>query len=206
MTDYKTSCRDLNELDPVFKLAVEELLRQCKAAGLNVLITETYRSQERQNYLYCQGRTYDECIKAGINKDFARNNARTGSKVTWTLNSNHKNRRAIDFCKNVKGQEYSDKEFFKKVGQIAKGLGLTWGGDWQQCDTPHIQLDAGKKPIMPNQTQDNKQDKELIEAVQILHKAGIIQSPEVWEIAGPTQSKMNFIDDLIKKIATYLSK
>lgn len=61
------------------------------------MIVETYRPQERQNYLYCQGRSIEECVAKGIDKTFATKhcNSKVG-KVTWTLSSVHKNRKAVD--------------------------------------------------------------------------------------------------------------
>ena len=94
MADITTACRDISALTPQAQKACNLFMAKCKSAGLNVLITETYRSQERQSYLYKQGRT------------------RSGQVVTWTLNSRHTSRRAWDICKNVKGQEYSDSSFF----------------------------------------------------------------------------------------------
>ena len=114
--------RDVAELTDNAKAACELFLEECKRQGLNVLITETYRSQERQDYLYAQGRT------------------RAGKKVTWTKNSRHTSRRAWDICKNVKGEEYSDTAFFKACGKIAKSLGITWGGEWKTPDLPHFEV------------------------------------------------------------------
>lgn len=124
MSDILTTCRDIKELTSNAQKACNLFLAECKRQGLNVLITETYRSQARQDYLYAQGRT------------------RPGNKVTWTKNSRHTSRRAWDICKNVKGQEYSDNSFFKKCGDIAKHLGITWGGTWSTPDTPHFEIDA----------------------------------------------------------------
>ena len=114
--------RDIGELTENAKKACELFLAECKRQGLNVLITETYRSQERQNYLYEQGRT------------------RPGKKVTWTKNSRHTSRRAWDICKNHIGEEYSDTSFFKACGKIAKSLGITWGGEWKTPDLPHFEV------------------------------------------------------------------
>lgn len=114
--------RDISELTPNAQKACNLFMAECKKQGLNVLITETYRSQERQNYLYEQGRT------------------RNGKIVTWTKNSRHTSRRAWDICKNVKGQEYSDSSFFKKCGEIAKKFNITWGGTWKTPDTPHFEI------------------------------------------------------------------
>lgn len=153
MSDITTACRDINELTPAAQQACKLFLERCAEKGLKVRITETYRSQERQNYLYEQGRT------------------RPGNKVTWTKNSRHTSRRAWDICQNVKGKEYADSGFFKACGQIAKGLGITWGGTWRQADTPHFEIDTN----WTEQKEDNamtQQEREkfnaLVEAVENL--------------------------------------
>jgi len=51
---------------------------------------------------------------------------------------------AWDFCKNVRGQEYSDLNFFRRCGEIAKKMGFVWGGDWRTPDNPHIQWGGPK--------------------------------------------------------------
>lgn len=161
-----SSCRDINQLNPIAKQACELFLKRCKDAGLNVLVTETIRTQDRQNYLYCQGRTVGECTAKGISKDFATQycnpNAR---KVTWTLTSNHKSGMAWDICKNIRGQEYSDNGFFAKAGAIAKELGIEWGGTWKGTpDTPHFQVDKNwKAPITEKPKEEYKVAKTKIE-------------------------------------------
>ena len=108
--------RDISELAPNAQKACNLFMAECKKQGLNVLITETYRSQARQDYLYAQGRT------------------RKGNIVTWTKSSRHTSRRAWDICKNVKGKEYSDASFFKKCGEVAKKFNITWGGTWTKIE------------------------------------------------------------------------
>ena len=115
-------CRDIKELTENAQKACKLFLEECKRQGLNVLITETYRSQERQNKLYAQGRTA------------------SGKKVTWTRHSRHTSRRAWDICQNVKGQEYSNTTFFRRCGDIAKSLDIIWGGDWSTPDMPHFEV------------------------------------------------------------------
>lgn len=127
MNNVLTTCRSIEQLTPDAQIACRLFIAECKRRGLNVLITETYRSQARQDYLYSQGRT------------------RAGKKVTWTKNSRHTSRRAWDICKNVKGQEYSDNEFFKKCGKVAASLGITWGGVWSTPDMPHFEVSANWK-------------------------------------------------------------
>lgn len=128
---------DLNELHPLVKQQAELLLEKCKANGLNAKIIETYRSQERQNYLYEQGRT------------------RPGNIVTWTKNSNHTSRKAFDLIQNVKGDEYNT-SFLIKVGSLAKQVGLDWGGDWKQKDYPHFE-NQNLKPI-PKEEEEVKEE------------------------------------------------
>jgi len=123
MTSVTTTCRDLAELLPVAQTACRLLFQQCYKAGIkNIFITETYRSQERQNYLYAQGRT------------------RPGQIVTWTLNSNHKTRLAWDVAVGPPQTLY-DVVTLNRVGAIARKLGITWGGDWiGSIDRPHFEV------------------------------------------------------------------
>lgn len=141
-------CRDINELSPLAQVACKLFIQKCKEKGLDVLITETYRSQERQNYLYEQGRT------------------RSGKIVTWTHNSRHTSRRAWDICKNVKGHEYDDPSFFKKCGSIAKELNITWGGTWSTPDTPHFEITTSWKA--PKEELSVAQYEELKEMIESL--------------------------------------
>ncbi|POZ56264.1 Peptidoglycan L-alanyl-D-glutamate endopeptidase CwlK [Lysinibacillus sphaericus] len=118
-----TTCRDLAELLPVAQTACRLLFQECYKAGIhNIFVTETYRSQARQNYLYAQGRT------------------RPGKIVTWTLKSNHTSRLAWDIAVAPPKLLY-DVDTLTKVGAIARKLGITWGGDWaRRIDRPHFEV------------------------------------------------------------------
>ena len=119
-----TTCRDLSELTAAAQTACQLLFQECYKAGIDfIFITETYRSQARQNYLYEQGRT------------------RPGQKVTWTLKSNHTSRRAWDIAVAPPRNLY-DISTLSKVGAIAKKLGIEWGGYWQagNYDAPHFEI------------------------------------------------------------------
>lgn len=108
---------------------VKVFLRLCKEQGLEVCITQTVRDDEYQEYLYSLGRT------------------RSGSKVTNSRRTTfHGCGLAFDICQNIKGQEYSDSAFFKNCATIAKHLGFSWGGDWENfTDKPHFQWDERGK-------------------------------------------------------------
>lgn len=114
------TCRDINELTPTAQRACRLFLKKCEEAGLNIFITETYRSQERQNELYAQGRT------------------KPGNIVTWTLNSRHTSRRAWDIA--VNGPVLYDMSVIRKAGEIGKQLGITWGGIWSPPDYAHFEV------------------------------------------------------------------
>lgn len=150
------ACRDLNKLSAKGKIACELFLKKCEEAGLKVLITETYRSQARQSYLYEQGRT------------------RPGQIVTQIKTVGYHNTgMAWDIAKNVKGQEYSDNNFFAKCGEIAKSLGIEWGGYWTGfVDKPHFQISNNWTPPKEVVT-SNQDDKELADAVSKIIRGNI---------------------------------
>ena len=126
MVSVTQTCRDLGELKSNAQTACRLLFQECYKAGItNIFITETYRSPERQKYLYQQGRT------------------RAGQIVTWTLNSNHSSRLAWDIACSHPSPLY-DVLTLTKVGAIARKLGITWGGDWRNnIDRPHFEVKAG---------------------------------------------------------------
>ena len=158
--DVTKPCRDLNKLSAKGKIACELFLAECKKQGLNVLVTETYRSQERQSYLYEQGRTRKGAIVTNV------------KKVGY-----HNSGNAWDICKNVKGHEYDDADFFLKCGFIARKLGIEWGGSWESFpDYPHFQIDKNWMP-----PKDSKEDKELYCAVQGLINKGYAINFNSWK-------------------------
>ena len=119
--------RDVSLLRPDVAANCRSWLELCREAGLEVLITSTVRDREYQEHLYEQGRT------------------RPGSVITnGRMPTFHADTAglAFDFCKNVKGHEYDDADFFRKAAVLAKEMGFSWGGDWKSFpDMPHIQWD-----------------------------------------------------------------
>ena len=105
-------------------------LERCRAAGLKVLITNTVRDREYQEFLYARGRTRPGTIVTNGRIPTFHSDA---AGLAW------------DFCQNIQGQEYSDPAFFRTAAELAKEMGFSWGGDWRSFpDSPHIQWDAGK--------------------------------------------------------------
>ena len=119
----------------------------CRARGLNVKITQTMRDDAYQKTLYQKGY----------------------AKTPYT--TFHGQGLAFDICKNVRGHEYDDLDFFAQCAKIGKRMGFTWGGDWKSFpDRPHFQWDEHKKysgtmvragklpPTMPRYEEDDEMD------------------------------------------------
>lgn len=124
LKDSTEQIREISELTPHTQKLCKEFLNRCENAGLPVIITETYRSQKRQDELFKQGRETD------------------GPVVTWTKNSRHTKRRAFDIAK--RGPDpYGDEEFFRKCAEIGKEVGLNPGYFWDDYqDKPHYEWNA----------------------------------------------------------------
>lgn len=123
--------RDRTLLHPVVQAAVERLEEECARQELRILITDCTRTMAEQQALYAKGRTAQGGIVTNVQYPNSAHN--------WGV--------AVDFCQNVRGQEYSDPAFFKSVGTIAKQLGFTWGGEWKNFkDMPHLEW----AEFMPN--------------------------------------------------------
>ena len=101
----------------------------CAAAGIDVIVTSSYRDAESQNALYAQGRTLP------------------GRKVTNVCggDSFHNWRVAFDFVPVVNGKAiWDDAKLWEKCGRLAESVGLEWGGRWSGfVDKPHCQDTGG---------------------------------------------------------------
>lgn len=122
--------RRIEDLHPYVQELCRQFIEGCRAAGIEVVITSTYRDNEYQDFLYVKGRT-DKSAKIVTN-------AKSGESI-------HNYRLAFDFVplKNGKPQ-WNDLALFKRCGKIARALALEWGGDWQKFrDYPHCQFTQG---------------------------------------------------------------
>jgi len=121
--------RKISDLHPKVATLCNLFVEHCDEAGIDVLITSTYRDNESQNALYAQGRTTE------------------GHKVTNAKGgeSFHNYRLAFDFVPMLNGKcAWSDTALFKRCGKIAEECGLEWGGNWGKFkDMPHCQYTNG---------------------------------------------------------------
>lgn len=100
-------------------------------AGIDFIVTCTYRSPEEQAELYAQGRT------------------KPGRKVTWTLKSKHCERKAFDIViikngkplwdTNIDTNDNDLSDWFE-AGKIGESVGLIWGGRFKNPDMPHFEI------------------------------------------------------------------
>jgi len=113
--------RDMQLLLPSFRERVELVLERLRARGFDPVVWETYRSPARAKQLV----------------------ARRRSRVRGL--SMHCYGAAVDIISE--SRKWSWPQFFNALGDEAKRLGLTWGGDWNangiqedsDFDAVHIQ-------------------------------------------------------------------
>ncbi len=122
--------RDIKELVPQVQDLCNQFIAKCQEAGIKVIITSTYRDNEKQTELYNQGRNG--------NSGRIVTNAKAGQSI-------HNYRLAFDFCPIIDGETvWNDTLLFIKCGNIGKNLGLTWGGDFKSIkDMPHFEYTNG---------------------------------------------------------------
>lgn len=122
--------RSLDDLVAPAKTCVEKFITSAKDAGIDLLITSTYRDNASQDALYAQGRTTP------------------GKKVTNAKagQSWHNYRCAVDVVPVVAGKPRWDvkDEVWQQVGALGKAAGLEWAGDWKKFkEYPHFQYTGG---------------------------------------------------------------
>lgn len=126
--------RDVNVLAPKFRTALERVLTDLRGLGLDPIVFETLRTDERQAFIYGFGRTYDD--GRGI--------------VTYSSEADeswHGFGLAADIISR-KDRWNAPLEFWESLGRACEKYGLRWGGDWDGdgdwrderfTDFPHVQ-------------------------------------------------------------------
>ncbi|WP_244897359.1 M15 family metallopeptidase [Marinococcus halophilus] len=127
-----------NALHPVVEERKNEWIQRAEQQGIQVVVTDGYRSVEEQNALYAQGRTTQGEIVTqarggesyhnyGLAIDFA---LRTpDGELVWDMERDDNGNGKADWTEAV---------------EIAKELGFNWGGDWPGFkDYPHLEMTFG---------------------------------------------------------------
>lgn len=133
------SSRKIEDLHPAVQAMCRAFLDKCKAEGIDILITCTYRDNDEQNRLYARGRTlmWDQGQKI-----YKVTNAKAGESA-------HNYRLAFDVVplrngKPVWSTKGDDLMLWMRVGNIGEAVGLEWAGRWVTFrEFPHFQYLGG---------------------------------------------------------------
>lgn len=126
--------RKIEDCSPELQPKLKEFLAQCTAAGLDILVTCTYRSDAEQAQLYEQGRTKPGPKVTNAKPGQSRHNDTLNGKPAST---------AFDIVPLVAGKPVwnASHPAWKQAGAIGVGLGLDWAGNWKTFrEYPHFQL------------------------------------------------------------------
>ena len=122
--------RNLDDLLPNVKTRVESFIKACQIAGIDILVTSTFRDNASQDALYAQGRTIEGKIVT---------NARGGDSF-------HNHRCAVDIVPLVNGKPDWDGSHpvWAQIGAIGQECGLEWAGLWKTFkELAHFQYTGG---------------------------------------------------------------
>lgn len=112
--------RSLDDLAAPVKSAALAMLARCRAAGLEVLIYCTLRSNDEQASLYAQGRTKPGPVLTNAGPGRSMHNPDVQGRA-W----------AFDAVPLVNGKAaWDDAAMVDKMGNIGEACGLEWAGRW----------------------------------------------------------------------------
>lgn len=127
-----------DSLHPIVEEKSRELVEAAEEIGIDILITDGFRSIEEQDLIYQQGRSSD------------------GNIVTYVEGgeSYHNYGLAIDFALRLddgsvvwdieRDDNGNGEPDWFEVAEIGKTLGFDWGGDWMRFkDYPHFEMTFG---------------------------------------------------------------
>ena len=127
------SSRKLTDLHPQMQPLVTRFLANARAAGIDLLVTCTYRSNEEQAALYAIGRTKPGRIVT---------NAKPGRSTHNNTLNGKPAALAVDVVPLRDGKPVwsASDPVWKRVGEIGEKVGLEWAGRWTTFrEYPHFQ-------------------------------------------------------------------
>ena len=135
--------RCLDDLDKNFSAIACEHLAKCKSAGLNVVVTCTYRSEDEQNALYLQGRSQTGEIIT---------NAKGGESAHNCTLDGKPSARAYDIA--ILNQDGTSCDWdandtnWLLAQSLGRSVGLVCGADWPIAlrDGPHFEMPNWRIP------------------------------------------------------------
>ncbi|WP_373288878.1 M15 family metallopeptidase [Paenibacillus nasutitermitis] len=132
------SAPDVTEMHPVVAAKQADLVAAAAKKGIVILITDGLRTHSEQDALYRQGRGDSGQVVTTVKGGGSYHNY--GLAIDFALRTSD-NDVIWDLEYDGNGNGKSD---WMEVVAIAKKLGFTWGGDWEDFpDYPHLQMDFG---------------------------------------------------------------
>lgn len=125
--------RNLKDLLPPVSAKARAFIEACELAGIDLLITSTYRDHASQDALYAQGRSLPGRRVT---------NARAGQSF-------HNHRVAFDVVplrhgKPVWNTSGADAALWEAIGKAGEAAGLEWAGRWTKFkEMAHFQFTGG---------------------------------------------------------------
>lgn len=124
---------NLSESQQKFTLNIAKLIQKAEELNIKLTFGEAFRTQD-QEYLYFHGLTIGP-----------KGTLIPTQRKSWTMNSNHLKRLAVDFNFFVNGELVYDEKNPELIalGEYWEGLAPEnrWGGFWQQTpDAPHFEM------------------------------------------------------------------
>jgi peptidoglycan L-alanyl-D-glutamate endopeptidase CwlK len=149
--------RSIDALSLSFRPLAVEFLRRLSSLGVQYRVDETLRTADVQEAYWLQGRAPLAEVNAARKKAglYLLTEAESRVVVTWTRDSAHLRGEAIDvvpLLSREDGRFFVPWEYaayagiWLHLGELGRGLGLDWGGDWPPLidgvigkDPPHYQ-------------------------------------------------------------------
>ena len=127
LAKLKATVKPKPGLLPAVAIAADKMMADFELLGRPIRIVEGYRTIERQNELYAQGRTKPGQIVT---------NARGGESF-------HNYGCAVDFVFKQGGYDVPD-TLWETLGIVGEKHGFEWGGRWKSFkDKPHFEMTKG---------------------------------------------------------------
>jgi peptidoglycan L-alanyl-D-glutamate endopeptidase CwlK len=125
--------RKIEDLEPVVASKARAFIEACRAEGIDLLITSTFRDFDSQTALYAQGRTTPGNIVTNAKGGYSFHNFRCALDVV-----------PLRGGKPVWGTQSEDGALWHRVAEIGKECGLEWAGDWKSFkEMAHFQYTGG---------------------------------------------------------------
>ena len=138
MTIYDQNVAKIKDMLPNCEARVLAFMSACASEGIYFVIVEAYRPQERQNRLFTQGRSFEDIQSLynarqisytqfeSLKRLYDAKKNLHGSRVTWTLNSEHTKGKAFDIEPIINGIETqkSRKQALDIIARIGSRFGV----------------------------------------------------------------------------------